>query len=868
MLLLVIAIVLGLAMPVFAQEAPLEKNQPLWDMWGWHLGLNYQREESIDLDYLEQKVFEKGYKAGSNYVNLVQLWMTPDEFNGIWWCGPGATEEAWARSGNILIWSDDDPLKRPEGYVNMPHHYWNRQTLLEAIGKGHDYGYLAQVSAQNNFIFRKKVDGQWKAVAPHWCKPEEVEDNLLALKWTSSQISNPLESGWRLACDGYQVEHWFSDNKGLSSAAMWEYNPGASLEWHMYPSVSSPAPNFVFQWGYAFPGSTTVLSSGFLNGPFGRRTVGLQTSTRAKFYPPYNTFGGFHPPDFFLQQICAFLRPKMAGLDKGKHITYCFGLGESLLTCPQEKRRYFYAVNLDPIRGAVTTSVTNQYNQAAQAYAFPDNLIPAETPFIQNRYFRLYPLKDRDGGILQVDTYGLANFSKVFTTSDFPVRLSETTGFLVEHAPGYYNCEKRFSRHFLHPVEKKFTYEEIGGYRAVLREDRVQQMADFKGGYTLEETRRYVATTDSPYFLVNVERRVSDGLHDITTTLNFDGYDKATVGDSQLTDAQSFDVDGAKLPVIALHDSRGRNVDLTLIVLDAPQLSSLDWYKDSHLNLNFKEVESDAFAIAVVFPDFMEEGNIEELSKLLRDEGFSVSLGAEGEAEIANPYNMPIAAAVRVEDADDNPYFVRERGWWLFRGAQPSLATAGQDFVKVYLEPKETVAVARYGYLGGVVKPGWGCQYTVALKDPQKTATGGACEVRVLSVTPLLFAPRVEFAETVSSVQLDGKPWHYFDEKCVFLPNKTGTHSMEVAYGEPQTPHVTRTFAMVEATELNEDGLTVDAKLPVWTKELPGDLKFTAAVKTMGRKVKEVRGGETAWQSADGALVRFLPGQVTVVFQN
>ena len=46
-----------------------------------------------------------------------------------------------------------------------------------------------------------------------------------------------------------------------------------------------------------------------------------------------------------------------------------------------------------------------------------------------------------------------------------------------------------------------------------------------------------------------------------------------------------------------------------------------------------------------------------------------------------------------------------------------------------------------WGFTGEVARPGWGCQYVVALGDVQAVPDGGSCRVKVLGETPMIFAP-------------------------------------------------------------------------------------------------------------------------------
>jgi len=140
----------------------------------------------------------------------------------------------------------------------------------------------------------------------------------------------------------------------------------------------------------------------------------------------------------------------------------------------------------------------------------------------------------------------------------------------------------------------------------------------------------------------------------------------------------------------------------------------------------------------------------------------------------------------------------------------------------------------------------------------------GECVVKVFNVTPLIFAPRVQFAQKIASVKLDGKPWHYFDEDMVFLPNRPGTYRVEVAYGEPTVPHLTRTYGVLGSSHWDGKTLTMEFELPPWANRLYPGLKLTGAVKTEGREVTSVKKASVIYRVEKGVVIEYLPGEVVV----
>ncbi|MCK4590474.1 MAG: hypothetical protein KAT86_01870, partial [Candidatus Latescibacteria bacterium] len=143
---------------------------------------------------------------------------------------------------------------------------------------------------------------------------------------------------------------------------------------------------------------------------------------------------------------------------------------------------------------------------------------------------------------------------------------------------------------------------------------------------------------------------------------------------------------------------------------------------------------------------------------------------------------------------------------------------------------------------------------------------GGECVVKVFNVTPLVFAPRVQFAERIASVKLDGKPWYYFDEDLVFLPNRPGTYRIEVAYGEPKVPHLTRSYGVLESSHWDGKTLTLQFGLPPWMNKLYQGLKLTGMVKTEGWEIGLLKEASVIYQAEKGVVIEYLPGKVVIEY--
>ena len=232
--------------------------------------------------------------------------------------------------------------------------------------------------------------------------------------------------------------------------------------------------------------------------------------------------------------------------------------------------------------------------------------------------------------------------------------------------------------------------------------------------------------------------------------------------------------------------------------------------------------------------------------------------------KVQNRLPIPVAKVVRIADAGCEPYLVHEYGWWMFRGAQPSKEDRRSDFLKLYLPPNGSAWVQRDRFIKGLVKPGWGCQYILAIKDIAKITGGSRCTAKVFSVTPFIFAPRVGFSNPITRAEVNGLPWHYFDGNQLLLPNRKGIYEVRVWHQGWIVPHLSGSSACIDRTEWQENTFKFTASLPPWAKKIPKNLHFTAALELSGNSPKEVRGGQLAKRLRDGVLIRFKPGGIAV----
>ena len=258
-----------------------------------------------------------------------------------------------------------------------------------------------------------------------------------------------------------------------------------------------------------------------------------------------------------------------------------------------------------------------------------------------------------------------------------------------------------------------------------------------------------------------------------------------------------------------------------------------------------------------------------------------LALEAEHPVTHKNPLPIPRVEVVQVGRSAGTPYLVAEAGgngetWWTARGAQ---VDGNDDLLGLYLQAGGAARVQPYGFIEGVVKPGWGCQYMLAIRDTIRPRT---CEVKVVKTGPFVFAPRIEWKQPFDAVWVNGKPWRYFDGNIVFLPNRPGSYEVRVDTTGARAPVVTRTFLEVAGAEWDAGTRTLDLDLraPHWWKgPLAGDRPYTLTVAGDARPVRlEGRGEIIAWDEyrmrpesrekmqARGATLRLWPGRVRIVF--
>jgi len=824
------------------------------DLWGWYAPSTYQRasEAGVGLDYFKIRVMDESFKRGANLVEFFHNFFFP--------------HFRWP-----IPWDESDP-ERPAGYQYAESAFWTRETLQQLTDEAHRRDMLlqwyqfpagfaddAQKAAGLRHIARgygnalslspyRSVDGMgleafnleprkiWDAVRP-FAPGMYIYDLNLNPREVYPNFSPSMMAAHNLEPEGYD------DRMPVI--------PKAADDLYLFRGINWPGPLATHR-------------------PQGRLSIGYQIECRYRRPPegPFAdtwAFGGGAYPDWVIKQCNDFFRPRYQDPEHGEP-SAIWWINEVENVTDNGQRRYVYAVSMDPIKAALAadlrTTGRGGYFEAhtlqdpeANAWSRftfrPREVFPAETTFIQNNFFRLCLSPPRGEGILLYDPEHTAHYDN--DSLRYPI---------VEALP-----RTDLSRGTAYSKDS-IDIIEVGGHQAVV----VQTLASH--GATLQgtESRRYTICNDAPWVKVVLHRALEKFPEVLSTSFPSGGYDQARFNGMVLEEGQPRPL-GKGLPWVELKDSRQVYPTLLVILLDRGGVESVSWQAGSDLSFQSPGEREEHLSLAVVLAQgFYDEPQYDALAKALAQELPGIRCSADGAlAEIVNEHPVPLVRVVQVEGNPDRPYLVQERGWWVARGAQPSLESPGADYVKVYLPAQGASEIQPYGMIRGVVKPGWGCQYILALGQVEPRATGAGCVAKVLSLTSYLFSPRLEFSRPVHNVRLNGEAWHYYDGPFVFLPNRKGDYRVEVEYREPASevrPRIACTYAVPEESRLEGGRLVFNAALPEWMHELPPEYPLAALIRHEGLEIATITGARTLQDNKGlGSVIEFLPGTIEIEFE-
>ncbi|MCK4400791.1 hypothetical protein KAW08_00625 [bacterium] len=868
----------------FVYRHSLHKEHPgemVVDAWGWWSTPYYQRsafsQTSVDLDYFKSRVIEESYRWGANLLKFSPWVHSP--------LGQGTLTK-----GYLMSCLDEIP-----GGKHVSDKNWNDETLRELTEYAHKHGLMfhwfichelipgMDEEIHREFLRKKEALTPGERAVVRWTYPfdghtavifnkEKIKANLDAIEKVMRDYADLIKIGWKQSLDGYGYEHGFIDEDSGITTRLWQYNPGMYLHSTSSSFVKPPdEPNYIRDSACGGVGS----DDGGREEQYSRdiirvtckdfphlSTLYLATQLDARPFA-CNTYGGTSFPDWFVKQCNDFFRKRMRNPDRPVCESIIWWLGEPENICIDGIREYVYAISQDPIKAAITTSLRTTgiggiKNKENGRIIYNHT---SGTSFIQNNYLRLYiPSKGlfapgepdvglfpslSDGGELVYDKECLAHYDidskSIPLTSNF-INL----GFI----------EKPYG------VKTDVEYVEYGGQKAVLKEYIFGYIKDS----SLREIRTYSMLNDTPYFKLLIERSINGKPIDINTIFGCEGYDRLVIDNTNEYDLSKRKKSiSSTASILRFHDKKGIKPDLVFLILEKGNIEAITWLPSGKLSFQSKKVKKEKLSLAIVVStDLYGEDDLIILKKVLAEEDACIKL-KDGKGEVINKHSIPLVKAIKVDNTNKSPYFVEEYGWWLFRGAQPSEEDKKKtDYVKVYLKANGKAKLQQKEYIDDILRPGWGCQYTMIFKDIESNERKSGCTTKVLSVTPFIFAPRVEFKEKIVNAKVDGKPWHYFDENILFLPNKEGIYQVEVNHKGENLPHLRRTYAYVEQTNLEDNLFEFKANLPVWVKSMPDKLYFTAILDLGKRKIKKIEGAEVAKTSPKGTLIKFKPGRIRI----
>lgn len=366
---------------------------------------------------------------------------------------------------------------------------------------------------------------------------------------------------------------------------------------------------------------------------------------------------------------------------------------------------------------------------------------------------------------------------------------------------------------------------ERGGHRAVLEERLTRE----GGAGTVQEVRRYTVDNDRPCLEVDIQRHQKGQAW--SYVLRFPGYEGY------------YDFSEGFIRLRAEHEQWPGAV---ILIDNYSELDGVSFSQDGRVELQC-QARADSLKMWVVAGDVLKRVSTSTLRSIVSRPQTRVVMpegGGPATLSLTGPSDWP--AVVRVENPAGGAYHVREDGWWYYRGAQPSKAHAGVDYLKIYGQEGDRQAVQSDDYVEGVVRADRGSQYLLALREIEKDDDERSCVVRVLSATAYIFAPRLLFAEPFDTVMLDGKPWPYYDERYVFLPTRPGTYRISVRRGGGERPHLMCTSGMLHLGQWSEEDktLSLEIGLQPWNTSIPEEQMFFAMIDRAGYQLKHVEGAE------------------------
>ena len=814
--------------------------QPLMDLVSWCEYVFYsQPPGGLGPKDIRDKTIRPSWKAG---------------FNMIWTVlnAPGG--------GIAFPWDEKATgMPKPSTFV------WSDDARWQVEGYRRHLGYLRE----RNMLEMLYYPGAFGGVPPEVGGPGQKASQIR----TADKIFNSLLYDRRGLCDAISNERYCATNNSLTGSRqlalahvnqLLESNPGAFAV-NYISGVDGARPGMVGD----FPNGLEPYSSGYFEeyddalmfapDPWWLRIAGgakyrwiemwakdgdLVAKHRRK-RPTFNYDGGelkdswyagHIGEDYMVKQMNDIARMRLLDPARCKTLTGMTWYNDGFIIS-DSNFEMAHAVSQDPVRAAVAGQLRTLGQDGKVRSLYPYS---TKSHFMQNNYLALFLPEGKAKTELFYDLQRTAHFTP------FSYRVTLGREFLnITGGAGV--------------AAARSVVLERGGYRAVVRCELELQ----SGPTRITETRTYEMIADSPYLAVTIEDQLNGPPTPLANTLMGQGFDKLLVdGKEEVREAGAL-----PLPKVAvLRDSSGLRPDVALLFLEAPAKTTLDWKPGQSLIAIRGEAKPLRLAVAVPTDLYA----LDSLPRLAEDlsPGAAALPWKDGPMMVTNRSTLPRTHVVTLKGADDRPYLVEEEGWWTFRGAQVSKQQRNTDFLKLYLQPQKTATILPWDFINGLARPGWGCQYILALSQVEDAADGAACRVKVHSETPMIFAPRIEFSFPIAAATLDGNPWHYFDGQDVFLPQNRGKiYHLQVVRGPPTTPHLSRTYVNVKAMTFTDNEFTIESRGPPWRPDGPDGLRLTAQIEHPNRVINKVTGGKRLSSVNGRSIIHIEPGTLRIRFR-
>jgi hypothetical protein len=794
---------------------PGHRGVPLISAWGIHIGLSYQRPgwKQASLAEIIREGIDRFVKWGANLVDLFP-----------------SNKEAHFDEYSVF---EDAALPEHTFREHPDANQENRWTLREFLE-------FNRHAHEHDFLVTWMIHCWW---------PTPVAQRARALwrlfRQAGQDVADVALDGFGSHIDGYAAE-----GDCLMPAAanniLWQHHPGMYLRESAW-GLSTTAANYIQPRGFHLTDGRVLMYDredymglspecwrGFeaiwrgeeLRVRHGRLFVSLQVEGRdTKCQDPgWANFGGMATVDMLVEQVNNYARAKGRGWSTAG-TTEIRVINETLIS--PKMKRYIGGLCGDPVRAAVTAPL----EATASDGRYPRVEYPQGAWFCQNNRFRVYLDKRTGAADLHHDSAAQANFTNFLWNTSTPV-LNDWLG--VES----FGPDAK-----LHFVE--YVAREEAGCVATVR----QRLEYRSGAESMGEHRDFVVEADNPWLWVRIQRVFlgqSPGRRAISV-LRLPGY--RPLDPVRIDEAVRLAPPEGKPP-------------LWVYLPPAEQIESVAWRDEGRLEIVCKAAASHDFRVGLRIdaPDQPDAGLRNGVARFYAQTlEFDWQKRADDELTVENPTGEEAVRAVRILHPPAGAYRVREDGWWQPRGAQPSWEQRGTDLLKIVVGPKASSAIGAGGFIAGVVKNGWGCQYTQLIRDVEAGPRGAGVTVRVVDVGPTAWAPRLHFVRPIAAVELDGKPWHYFEGPFVMLPSARGDYHVRVQFGPAASPHLACTFAVISATEWDGSTLSVTTSLPEWCDSLADEEQYFLAVRNEGRSLEEVVGGRVARSVPDFDAARPMP---------